>query len=346
MLVVETTDDGGNPRDPAAIQRLGDGHYRVVPFSEDGDGNYKFALYVRVRNDGRADAPLTLEVDWGEQRYMVSRNFVHVRRGDNWEYQTVEADGSVARLRCMLPPGESAVGLSPAYGLADHTAFLAQLAPLPFQCQEVGRSTQGRAIETFAAGSGADRLLVMLRVHPYETAASFCAEGLLRWLAEASAEQERLLRRYSVVVLPMPNPDGVAMGLCKRTGLGGADLSHEAAQSDDASARVLMQLIDDLRPSAFLDIHGWMHFDEDGLHHFDDDLATRFQEATAAEPALAGNRWKAYLERPSAGSPRWHAAERFGSVPLSVSYRWPGRTVDQMRAIGAATLRAFAAALG
>jgi hypothetical protein len=343
VIIVETVEDGGNPRDPAAIQRLDDAQYRVVPFSEDGDANYKFALHVVARNDARSPAPLTLEVDWGDRAYMVSRRFVHIRLDGDWQFLPVEADGSCGRLRVDLPPGESAIGLSPAYGLADHTKFLAQFAETPFRRTVIGRSEQGRAIESFSIGTGPQRLLVTTRFHPYETAASFCAEGMMRWLTMGGAEQERLFRRFSLEVVPLPNPDGVALGLCKRTSVGGADLSHEAAESAAPEARTLMRLIDTLRPTAFLDIHGWMHFDEDGLHHYDDDLATRFQEATANQQELAGNRWKAYRERPTGGSPRWYSAERYGTSALAVSYRWPDRTPAQMRAIGPATLQAFAA---
>jgi hypothetical protein len=55
VIVVEPCADGGNPRDPAAIQHLGGGSYRVFPFGEDGDANDRFALHVRARNTGRDD---------------------------------------------------------------------------------------------------------------------------------------------------------------------------------------------------------------------------------------------------------------------------------------------------
>ncbi|MGI8915721.1 MAG: M14 family zinc carboxypeptidase [Chloroflexota bacterium] len=346
MITVEAVEDGGNPRDPAAIQRLGDAaHFRIVPFSEDGDANYKFALHVLARNTGPSPAPLTLEIDWGDQAYMVSRGFLHVRRAGRWEFLPVMVDGSLGRLMIVLPPGESAIGLSPAYGLADRAAFLAQPALTSVRRDVIGYSEQGRPIESFSFGTGPRRLLVTARFHPYETAASWCIEGLLSWLTARSEAQEQLLRQTSVDVVPMPNPDGVVLGLCKRTGLGGTDLSHEAGKSDDATARVLLDLLDTLRPAAFLDIHGWMHFDEDGLHHYDDGLAARFQHAAAGDQALIGNRWKAYLERPCAGSPLWYSTQRYGTLALAVSYRWPGRTLAQMQAIGTGTLRAFTAAI-
>ncbi len=343
MIDIEAPEDGGNPRETGAIQRLDEGHFRVVPFSEDGDGNYKFALHVRAHNSAAVSVPLTLEIDWDDHKYMVSRDFVHVGHSGEWRLVPAEVDGSISRLRCLLPPGESRIGVSPAYGWADHDVFAAQTLATSFQRELIGRSEQGRAIDAYHLGAGQRNLLVIARVHPYETAASFCAEGLLRWLTMPGEAQARVLARFHVVVVPMPNPDGVYLGLCKRTGLHGTDISHEAVGSGDAEARALLDLIEQLRPDRYLDIHGWMHADEDGLHYHDQAVADRFLAGTADQPALARNRWKGTLARPDGRSPLSHCAQHFATRALSVSYRWPGRTVDQMRAIGAASLEAFAA---
>jgi hypothetical protein len=344
VIVVEPCEDGGNPQDPAAIQHLGGGSYRVFPFSEDGDANYKFALHVRARNTGISPASLALEVDWADQRYTPNRRFGHVRRGTDWEFLPGRVEGSVLRLHWDVPPGESHIGLSPAYGWADYRAFAATLAPTVFRRELLGTSERGRAIEGFHVGSGPRRLLVTARCHPYETAASFGAEGLLQWLAGRGDEQERLLRAASVTVVPMPNPDGVFLGLCKRTAVGGTDLSHDIVGSDDAAARALMGLLDRLRPDAFLDLHGWMHDDEDGLFYYAETLGERFRRAAAGERALADGRWKGMLARPD-GSPLRYCVQRFDTLALEVSCRWPGRSVDRMRDIGSAVLRAFATLL-
>ena len=340
VIEVEPVEDGGNPRDPAAIRRVADSVVRVAPFSEDGDANYKFALNVGIRNDGSEPAPLTVEMDWGEAVYTRSRDFVHIGSGNNWTYLSAAVEGARTVARCDVPPGLSFLGLSPAYGVADHQAAMRTLPAGTFQRQEIGRSARGRPIEAFHTGSGARRIVVTARFHPYETAASFCVEGLMRWLGEAGAAQERLLASSHLVLVPFPNPDGVYLGMCKRTRVGGVDLSHEAAGNDDPEARALIGVIDELRPDLFLDIHGWMHADEDGLHYYDEALAERFLQNGADYQAFAENKWKGTLERPNPASPRWYAAQRYGSAALAVSYRWPGRTVEQMRALGPATLQA------
>jgi len=343
VIEIQAPSDGGNPQDPAAIRRLGDGHIRVSPFSEDGDANYKFALHVEARNTDPAAAPLTLEVDWGDQVYTPSRRFVHVGREGAWQFLPAQVDGSMTLVQCDVPPGRTAIGLSPAYGLADYRGFEADLVGTAFRRESLGRNEQGREIAAFHLGGGPQRILITARVHPYETAASFCVEGAMRWLAGGDAAAEELLRAAHVVVVPMPNPDGVYAGLCKRTAVGGVDLTRESVGSGDGAAQALLRLVEDWRPTVYLDLYGWMHWDEDGWYALQDGVGDGFQRAAAEYPALAANRWKGALERPSATAIRSHCLDRFGTRTLEVSYRWPGRTVDQMREIGAATMQAVPA---
>lgn len=345
-ITLECGYDGANPQDPAAIQRLDERRFRVAPFSEDGDANYKFALNVKAINPSPASEPLTIEIDWGTLAYMENRGFVYVGQGDDWRFVAAPVDGAVATARLEIPPGEIGIGLSPAYGLADHEAFVAGLAANSgFSREVIGQSDQRRDVEAFRIGRGKKSVLIVARLHPYETAASFCAEGLMTWLGSPGAVQEQLLTDFRFAIVPMPNPDGVYLGLCKRTGLTGSDLSHEATDRRDAPARILMDLIDDLQPTALLDIHGWMHLDEDGIGFVDEAQHVRFVEEIQKNPLFRGNRWlgtNATL-RPNEGNPRLYAYRRYGTGAIDLSYRWPGRTAAQMRDVGIASLRAVCA---
>jgi hypothetical protein len=339
--------DGGNPQDAAAIRQVGEAHYRVLPYSEDGDANYKFALHVRATNHTAAPVPLALDVDWDDLVYMEARSFVHVGRAGRWDYVPVPVEGAVMQVRLTIPPGDTAIGLSPAYGLADHQAFAARLPSLGLQRQVLGRSARGEEIEAFHAGRGPRTVLITARAHPYETAASFCVEGLLAWLGTPGPQRDELLAAYHLVVVPLLNPDGVTLGLSKRTAALGVDLSHESAHSDEPAAAALMRAVRELRPAGYLDLHGWMHGDEDGLHYVDDGLGARFTAALADDPLFVGNAWKGTRTVPhdGDGSPQHACAQQFDTAVLAVSYRWPDRTIARMRALGAPALRAFCAAI-
>ena len=343
---VELMEDGGNPQDPSAIERLGEGHYRVFPYSEDGDGNYKFACNVRLVNEDSVPQPLTLEVDWADAQYMNARRFLYLGAGDHWQFVPADISGTVATVSHSVPPGVSYAGQSPAYALADYEAFAARLPGMGYRRQVAGPSNEGREVHTYEIGQGANAVLVTARYHPYETSSSFCLEGMMSWLAQAGEAQERLLAAYTFTFVPMPNPDGVYRGLCKRTGVGGVDLSHEGAHGGDVTTRTLLGVIDALRPRGFLDIHGWMYMEEDGLHYLDAGLGERFAAHLESHPLFVGNKWKGTLTDDQApGGIRARAHREHGSRPLAVSYRWPGRTVPQMRGMGGPTLEAFCVAL-
>lgn len=139
---VELMEDGGNPQDPSAIERLGEGHYRVFPYSEDGDGNYKFACNVRLVNEDSVPQPLTLEVDWADAQYMNARRFLYLGAGDHWQFVPADISGTVATVSHSVPPGVSYAGQSPAYALADYEAFAARLPEMDTAGRWLARATR------------------------------------------------------------------------------------------------------------------------------------------------------------------------------------------------------------
>jgi len=339
---IQIVRDGGNPQQPSAIEQPSANRLRVRPYSEDGDANYKFALNIRLVNHGTESEPVALEVDWADEHYMEARRFLYVGSGDHWRLTPTVLSGSVSTANLLLSPGECSVGLSPAYGLGEYEPWATGTSAAAYRRRVAGHSNEGREIHAYELGAGARRILVTGRYHPYETASSFCLEGMMDWLARPGAEQEALLAGHTFTFVPLPNPDGVHQGLCKRTAVGGVDLSHEGALGLDATNRTLLGVIDDVRPQGFLDVHGWMYLEQDGLHFLDAGLGDRFAAHLDKHPLFVGNKWKGTSgDDQAAGSIRARAHRLHGSAPLAVSYRWPGRTVPQMRAMGGPTLAAF-----
>jgi hypothetical protein len=337
--------EGANPSRPDAIEKMGESHFKIYPYSEDGDGNYKFAMSVRATNRAGGPELVTLEVDWQDEQYMSAREFVHIGGGDDWRFLPADVEGSIAKVRHELQPGISYVGLCPSYDLDRHLRFAQTLPALGYKRSVPGHSEEGRELEAFSLGEGPVPILVTARFHPYETASSYCVEGLMNWVA--TGEAEALRRRYHFTIMPMSNPDGVRLGLCKRTSDRGVDLEHEGAFGGDATARGLLDLMAAVKPVGHLDIHGWMHFDEDGAFHLNEALVTKFIADLGGNPALAGNRVLPIdvSENPYPGWPQTYVAREYGAEALEVSYRWPSRTVPAMRALGGPTLRAFCEAV-
>ena len=339
--------EGANPSQPEAIEILAADRARVRPFSEDGDANYKFCLNIKAINEGSAAEPLTLEIDWDDLEYMDCRDYVLVGWGDNWRSVEGRVAGAVTTVDLTVEPGEWYIGLHPVYDLSAFEADRARAVAGGFAERVVGRSQQGRDIVALSIGAAsADEVptvLVVSRFHPYETAGSLCTSGILQMLAEERRAGGALINETRFVVVPVPNPDGVALGCCKRSRAGGPDLCHEGADSEDPAGVALRDLLAETDPDGYLDFHGWMFRDHDGLSYTHQDQCDAFVRKLADDP-LFSKEWKGGC---SADRPRRpgdlcsRAYHDHGAVSLIMSFSWFGRTVPQMREIGPRALSAF-----
>jgi hypothetical protein len=347
MIRVVNDFEGANPAGAEAIEVLAADRVRVRPFSEDGDGNYKFCLNIKAINEGDRPAPLTLEVDWDDLEYMDGRDYVLVGWGDNWRSVGGRVAGAVTSVDLTVEPGEWYVGLHPVYDLAAFEADRTQATASGFTERVIGRSQQGRDIVALAIGAAPEdevpTVLVVSRFHPYETAGSFCASGLLQMLAEERRAGGALMNETRFVVVPVPNPDGVALGCCKRSRVGGPDLCHEGADSDDPAGIALRDVLAETDPDGYLDFHGWMYRDHDGLNYTHPHARDAFARKLA-DDALFNKDWKG---RSLATEPRRpgdvcsRAYHDHGAVGMILSFSWFGRTAPQMREIGRRVLNAF-----
>ena len=55
-------------------------------------------------------------------------------------------------------------------------------------------------------------MFLSCRVHPGESSASFCLEGLLEYILDDNDLASKLLNMFVFVIVPMVNPDGVVHG--------------------------------------------------------------------------------------------------------------------------------------
>lgn len=103
-------------------------------------------------------------------------------------------------------------------------------------------------------------VMISARVHPGEVPASFMMRGVLELLLSDSAEARELRASLAFVVMPMLNPDGVALGHCRANG-SGLDLNrfweHPPPDSEAEAARCLLERLCKSPGGvvAFLDLH-------------------------------------------------------------------------------------------
>lgn len=342
--------EGANPNRAGSILRQGPNRFLIRPFSEDpSNPDHKLNLLVAAGNPARRPLEVVVDVEWDEPKedqphWMLYRSVLMSGRGDEWKaHQATSIEGSRARFTLSLPPGNSYLGLSPKYTTSE---LREAIRHLPEGCAEtitVGRSAGGRDIVglRIARGDPQTRKAILLtsRMHPYETAGSFAAEGAIQWLCSPAGAS--LLDKYTFHVVPMANPDGVALGTSHLTAASGADLVRIGS---DPSSVALKSLIDRIRPAGYLDYHQWM-WRRDWIRTFMPEPETRARLFLNLEKTGFFDRgWQLTDASGGAGREadlRHYAMRRWGTRVAVPSFTWSGKNPAQMRKAGALVLRAF-----
>lgn len=147
--------------------------------------------------------------------------------------------------------------------------FVAWYQPYPYEkCQlwlnnvknSPGVKARGidKKIEALFFGSPTDAsILVIARQHPGETMSSFFIEGFINRLISQDAVSRQLLKKVQIVIIPMPNVDGVVYGN-HRYSRRGTDYNRSWGEIDAPSAiKNISELAVNLpKFQLFLDIHG------------------------------------------------------------------------------------------
>lgn len=253
---IKVLPDGGNPQNPGDIWLI-DGVWHIRPFSEDDDGNYKFRMDVVVENDSQSDICVKFKILWGDSEHIENRKHYFLGSGDDWKRFDAVVEGTTCILDTVIPPGSSYLCLHPVYNLERFNGFLHSLPTSIYRIIKIAKSRENRDIFAIEAGDKDLKPIVVLsRVHPYETIGSFMLEGMVNCL---SKNRSAYLSGHRFIFIPMPNPDGVFNGLCKRT-KGGlnfeAGFSPETAEPEGTG---IMNYLLKEKPELIIDLHGWMH---------------------------------------------------------------------------------------
>jgi len=133
-----------------------------------------------------------------------------------------QPNGTSHRFTIGTPPGTTTIRLAKyfPYTVTRKDAYVASLANHPHvrSIAVIGSSVQGRPIHRleFTDGSvpdtGKTRVWIHAGIHPAETTSYFLVEGLTDWLGSGDPFAELLLDHAILDVVPMANPDGVALG--------------------------------------------------------------------------------------------------------------------------------------
>ena len=361
--------DGGNPRAASHILQEQEGVFRIRPEWECGPeacAGRRFA--VMIEHHGVGDLPLTVRVEWGSDRHVEHKGVYYLNaEGDpDWNELEASVDGAVAEVRFNAPSGVSWLSLTPMYNYSKYLAFVDALREREeADVRLSGKSADGREIWCVhvpaASVPQAEPVVFIARTWGCETAGSYMIEGMVRFLFSGRPEAVKLLRDFSFHFLPMVNPDGVYNGLERHPSReSDADLDLAAGSSDPAHV-VLRNTLKDLKPGIFVNLHDWLPPTSDGLICSDEVYARRLPDllpAIGELPREQANEWHSdSVDGPvehngqtvrSAGDLKVDASRswrdfcksNFGSRGVTAEFPWRGRSVEDMRQLGIALLKA------
>ncbi|MBI4905632.1 MAG: DUF4038 domain-containing protein [Acidobacteria bacterium] len=377
-LQIVVPGDGGTPRDPKRIIRIGPREFRIVATVEEGKSPLTHALSrvdVIVRNPAAAaEVTLHMDLSGGGTRPnfdtshfggMPRRDFIYVQDpGKPWRRVDGTTSGWVATTKFTVPTGDTKVGLGPWYTYADYLAFVRSLTASPHLKKKLtGKSDGGREqweitiTDPSVPGANKERVFWHTREHAYETFSSFAIEGAIEYLLSPAAAEAR--RRYVFTLHPMTNVDGVALGFEYRGNYDYPD-PHKTA-----TGRLTFAAIDRLRPHLVIAWHNWTVPRDISVVFYTDsqdgkpsrrawDILTQHLPS----PRASGHRWddetKAlkhnWFERKvSESNVHGYAKVRYGSKVWGWEMPWYGRDegdpAANSRQIGRYYARAFLTAL-
>lgn len=368
QLKIITGFDGSSPHSYEGVRQDSADTFTLFPswrpsegISEEAKGGgSRFGVVVANQCDAAANVKLRLDWEDAERRRLHCHDYLFLRRPgeDDWAMIPGHIDESapVSHFTFDARPGQTEAYVNPRYNYQDNENFVASLDSPHAETRLYGQSEEARHLWDVVLTDGdmpaADKkpVVVMARNHAYESAGSYCVEGMIRWLLSDDPLARFYLAKYVFHFLPMTNPDGVYNGMSRLTAPKGADMNRLHTVPDKAHA-ALKALHDEVRPWLHINIHNWMSKTTDGLLCLDVPLANGIQHYMPAEIEHGKKwfveTWHEYLKsHPDGVIPKsgysWkdYCMHEFGTRGVTFEFPWSGRTGASMRGTGVKALKA------
>ncbi len=295
-IKIITDFDGACPHTAKGVKRGRGGRWVFYPGTRRGPGlgeeipgkGSRFS--TRLLNTGKAAETVTLVVDWDTPARTEHHDLGYIRHETDAEWTMIPGRREGARVEyyLQLAPGLTHLGLFPEYNVEQLAGVVRELRTQGVRVEIAGRSRERRPLWLFRFPSPNPKAMpffIQARDHAYETAGSYSAEGVARFLASDDAMARYLREKFSVYIMPMTNPDGVHNGMSQRTWERGPRMD-QVFDIPDSSLKTVRRLVDKIKPGVYLTFHNWtLKFTDGMLYGRHDDVAESFRRLMPADAA-------------------------------------------------------------
>ncbi|HYD88021.1 MAG TPA: M14 family zinc carboxypeptidase [Vitreimonas sp.] len=256
--VTVSVDFPSGGRHTCRVAETGEVTLAVTPEGTPINGSPWYAF----RLDAAAATELRVTLDYGEYEHRYSPKLT--RDGATWRSVPrrdviVADDERRASMNLRLEPGATFIAAQPIETPTAVHAWAQQvIVPRGFEAVEYGRSIDDRPLIAYRAGTGTDLVVAMTRQHPPETSGAVAFRNFVETIMADTPQANAFRARHRILLVPMPNPDGVMRGHW-RWNNGGLDLNRDWRDFSQPETRALRDLIQseaqNRRTVAFFDFH-------------------------------------------------------------------------------------------
>ena len=332
-LMVRIYEDSGNPRLESDIIRTPTG------FCVRALKSYS-VMNVELVNPTDAPIETEIEIECGSAYLNELRNYLFLQSEDDTiTFLDAPPRGTRQCARFAVPPGKHCICFNQRYETSRLTRLLDSLDKERFNIKVIGQSRMGRDMYGIEAGNPSVRpMTIVTRIHPYETPGSFIVEGMLNWLN--GAEGEAFLREHRLGIVPMANPDGVALGHSYIT-CGGLNLSADVRVTNEPEAVALREFFLSMNPYLTIDFHGWMHRADDNITTNSRARGKALYEAMIPYTRAIELQFAEYPLSGGQNNIGGIMIDKCGADFFNCSWAPHNRTIPQLHEIGVAFLKAM-----
>ena len=215
----------------------------------------------RISSKSDQSVTVRLDFDHGYARYWPKLS----RDGQTWTPappDSVQRFDDDASMEISLAPEEGPVWVAAQELLTNpyYDQWLGELRDNEaVTLSVVGRSVLGRPLFVAESAPKAEVVYLIGRQHPPEVSGALAMRAFVRTVLGDSALARQFRDRYTVVIIPLINPDGVALGHWRHN-VNGVDLNRDwgpFVQPETQGAAALISAYDasGTRPALMLDFH-------------------------------------------------------------------------------------------